>query len=296
MVQVLKSQSDFGQMGHVQPRNGRFWFKGGKVEMMGARIDRVMRWEHQQVAQTESEGCLTRQRLLLKLCAVGFLLAGAAGCSVEDLERKISRLERSMGDMRAYQAEQTETINSLDSQVKVLSGRMEELEFAQNKRLGSDLSALKADLNSLRRRVPPPAIVPVDELEVDEVWAKSLPEDVGALFFDGLSNLREGRYDIALPLFQNAAEQLNGSDRAGVALFWQGVTFDGMGDDRGALRAYAEVVSRYAKSSRAPTSLLRQSFVLNRLGDKKAANLSLRKLVEDYPRSLEAGVAKERLK
>lgn len=238
---------------------------------------------------------LLRGRLLL-LCAASLLLGGVAGCSVEDLERKVARLERSMGDMRAYQAEQTETINALDSQVKVISGRMEELEFAQNKRLGTDLSALKADLNSLRRRVPPPAIVPVDELEVDEVWAKSLPEDIGALFFDGLSNLREGRYDIALPLFQNAAEQLNGSDRAGVALFWQGVACDGMGDDRGALRAYAEVVSRYAKSSRAPTSLLRQSFVLNRLGDKKAANLSLRKLVEDYPRSLEAGVAKERLK
>jgi TolA-binding protein len=235
---------------------------------------------------------LWRSRVL-----VAVLVGGAvAGCSVEDLERKVARLERSMNDMRAYQAEQTETLNSLDSQVKVISGRMEELEFAHNKRLGSDLSALKADINSLRRRVPPPAIVPAAELEVDEVWAKSLPEDIGAVFADGLNNLREGRFDLAVPLLQNVAEQLDGSDRAGVVLFWQGVAYDGLSDDRGALRSYAEVVSRYPKCPRAASSLLRQSFVLTRLGDKKAATLSLRKLIDDYPRSIEAGMAKERLK
>jgi TolA-binding protein len=221
------------------------------------------------------------------------LLAG--GCSIQDLEQKVSRLERSLNDMRAFQAEQTETINSLDTQMKQMSGRIEEMEFSHNKRLGSDLSALKEDLTSLRKRVPPPAGVPADELEVDEVWANSLTGEPQMLVSDALLRLREGKFEDALPLLQNAVSQLRGSDKASVALFWQGVAYDGLGDDRSALRSYADVVYQYPKSQRAPSSLLRQSSVLSRLGDKKTAALSLRKLVDDYPRSPEASVAKEKL-
>jgi TolA-binding protein len=91
-------------------------------------------------------------------------------------------------------------------------------------------------------------------------------------------------------------EQLDGTDRAAVPLFWEGVAFDGLHDDRQALRAYAEVVSRYPKSQRAPSSLLRQASVLVRLGDPKAARLSLQKLLDDYPRAPEAAIAKDKLR
>jgi len=220
----------------------------------------------------------------------------ASGCSIQDLEQKVSRLERSLNDMRAFQAEQTETINSLDAQVRQMSGRVEEMEFAHNKRLGNDLSALKEDLSSLRRRVPPPAVVPAAELEVDEVWANSLTGEPQLLVSDALGRLREGKFDDALPLLQNAVSQLRGTDKAAVALFWQGVAHDGLGDDRSALRSYADVVYQYPKSQRAASSLLRQSSVLTKLGDKKTAALSLRKLIDDYPRAPEASVAKERLR
>jgi TolA-binding protein len=224
------------------------------------------------------------------------LALSAGGCSIQDLEQKVSRLERSLNDMRAYQAEQTETINSLDTQLKQMSGRIEEVEFSHNKRIGTDLSALKDDLSSLRRRVPPPSVVPAAELEVDEVWASSLTGEPQVLVTDALLRLREGKFDDALPLLQNAVSQLRGTDKAAVALFWQGVAYDGLGDDRSALRSYADAVYQYPKSQRASSSLLRQASVLTRLGDNKTAALSLRKLVDDYPRSPEASVAKERLR
>jgi TolA-binding protein len=224
------------------------------------------------------------------------LALSAGGCSIQDLEQKVSRLERSLNDMRAYQAEQTETINSLDTQLKQMSGRIEEVEFSHNKRIGTDLSALKDDLSSLRRRVPPPSVVPAAELEVDEVWASGLTGEPQVLVTDALLRLREGKFDDALPLLQNAVSQLRGTDKAAVALFWQGVAYDGLGDDRSALRSYADAVYQYPKSQRASSSLLRQASVLTRLGDNKTAALSLRKLVDDYPRSPEASVAKERLR
>jgi len=225
---------------------------------------------------------------------LGFVLL--AGCSTQELRQDLTNLERSVSDLRAYQREQTDTINSLDAQVKALSGRLEELEFTQNKRVGTDIDSLREDLSSLKRRVPPPAIVPASDLEVDEVWANSLVPETGRIFSDALLRLREAKYDDALSLLQNVVEQLEGSERVAVAIFWQGVAYDGLGDDRGALRSYSEVVSRYPKNPRAPSSLLRQGEVLARLGDNKMARLSLQKLVEDYPKSPESSRARERLK
>ncbi len=217
-----------------------------------------------------------------------------SGCGAVTLSEDVQTLQRSVNDLRAMQAEQTDIVNSLDSQVKALSGRLEELEFAQSKRFGTDISGLKEEISSLRRRVPPPAVVPIPELEADEAWASNLPAESAQVFTDALALLRDGKFSDSLPLLQSVIEQSSG--KAGVPLFWQGVAYDGMDDARGALRAYSEVVSRFPKSGRAPTALYRQSLVFVRLGDKKTASLSLRKLLDDYPKAAEASMAREKLK
>jgi TolA-binding protein len=219
-----------------------------------------------------------------------------AGCSTQHLEEEIRRLQRSMNDLRAFQTEQNETISALDRQVRQISGRQEEIEFAQNKRIGTDLSALREDLSSLKRRVPPPSIVPASELEVDEVWIESLVGDARNVMADALLRVREGKFSEAVPLLRNAEEYLQGSDRAAIPLFWTGVCYDGLGDDQGALRAYASAVGSFPKSTRAPLALLRQSDAFARLGDRKAAAIALEKLVDDYPRASEVRPARDRLK
>jgi TolA-binding protein len=108
--------------------------------------------------------------------------------------------------------------------------------------------------------------------------------------------IREGKFADSVSLLENASEQTQGSDKAGPVLFWLGVAHDGLLDNKGALRAYAESISQYPKSHRAPASLLRQSEVFVRLGDKKTAQLSLRKLIDDYPKSPEVVEARDRLK
>jgi TolA-binding protein len=217
-----------------------------------------------------------------------------SGCGAVTVSKDVETLQRSVADLRAMQSEQADTISSLDSQVKTLSGRLEEMEFSQNKRLGSDLSGLKDEISSLRRRVPPPAAVPVAELEADEAWGANLPAESAQIFADALALLREGKYQDSIPLLQSVVEQAG--PKASTPLFWQGVAYDGLEDNRGALRAYSEVVSRYPKSNRAPSSLYRQALVFSRLGDKKTSALSLRKLVDDYPKSPEASMAKDKLK
>jgi TolA-binding protein len=205
-------------------------------------------------------------------------------------------LERSIADLRAMQSEQTDALNSLDSQLRALAGRVEELEFSQNKRIGTEVSALKEDLSNLKRLVPPPAAVPVPELEADEAWASNLPAEQAQIFVDALGLVREGKFADALPLLKEISERNAGTPKGAVPLFWQGIAHDGLADNRGALRAYTEVATRFPKSNRAPTALYRQALVLVRLGDRKTATLSLRKLVDDYPRSPEAPMAKDKIK
>jgi TolA-binding protein len=252
----------------------------------GVRVNRVS------AIEMLARMCGVDMRLWILMC-LGVVFSGCAGY---ELGTKVNRLERSISDLRALQTEQTESLNSLDSQVKLLSGRLEELEFSQNRRIGGDISSLKEDLSALRRRIPPPPGVPIAELESDEGWAKNLPDETSRIFLDGLALLREGKFADAVPLFENAAEQARSGGQAGAVLFWLGVAYDGLSDNKGALRSYAETVSQYPKSHRAPASLARQAEVFVRLGDKKTAQLSLKKLIEDYPKAPETLEARERLR
>ena len=223
--------------------------------------------------------------------ALSLTLLTLAGCTVDSRVRK---LERSVEDIRAYQREQAESIGLLDSEVKLLAGKIEQLEFGGRAR-GGDISSLKQDLSALRSKVPP-TLVPAAMLEEDEVWANGLPAETAQIFVDALGALREGRFPDSLPLLQAAAEQADSSDKAGVILFWQGVAYDGLSDNKGALRSYAEVVARFPKSTRAPNALMRQADVLVRIGDSALAKDSLRKLIKDYPKTAEAAEARDKLK
>lgn len=232
----------------------------------------------------------------MRLMAVVSLLFALSGCAAYDVGKKVSRLERSISDLRALQSEQSESLNSLDSQLKLVAGRLEELEFSSTRRIGTDLTALKDDLSALRRRIPPPPVVPKAELEADEAWATVLSDEAQRLFLDALVMMREGKFADAVPLLERAVEQTQPSDKTGPLLFWLGVAYDGLVDNKASLRSYAGSIAQFPKSHRAPTSLLRQCEVFIRLGDKKTAQLSLRKLIDDYPKSPEVIEAKERLR
>lgn len=231
---------------------------------------------------------------LIVAVGIAFLMTG---CSVYDLGKRVSRNNRSIRDLRALQAEQTEAIASLDGQIKLILGRMEELEFSHAKKMGGDLSTLKEDLTALRKRLPPPKVVPQAELEADQGWAiTNLPEEQGQIFLDALGFLNEGKFSEAFPLLETVRNQLDSSDKNGPILYWLGVASDGLSDKKSALLAYSQCSEKHPKNHRAPGSLLRQAEVFVRLQDRKTAELSLKKLIKDYPKASEAPVARERLK
>jgi TolA-binding protein len=212
------------------------------------------------------------------------------------LEARVGNLERDLKDLRALHAEQTTQVYELSTRLSNLTGDLEELEHGQKRHVTSNLEALQADVTNLRRRVPPPAIVPVVQLESDEAFVSKLPPEASRLFGNGLSKLREGQFDIALSMFKQLSGMGAGRAWQANAMFWEGVCHDGLGDNAASLTAYHKLASSYPRHERAPLALLRQGSAFIRLGDSKTARLTFQKLIAEYPDTSEAARAKERIR
>ena len=226
-------------------------------------------------------------------CAIAILCL--TSCA-EGLRQDVVRLDKSLTDLRGFQAEQTSQISNLQTDVQALRGRLEELEYSQNKKLGGEFDSLKNQLSTLKRRVPPPAIVPATTLDEDEAFVTSLPQDISSKFGSALGTIREGSFNEAIPMLQTALDSSAGQDYSANILFWLGISYEGVGDNRNALLAFNQIVSVYPQHPRVPLALLRQSGVLAKIGDQKASTIILKKLVAEHPTTAEAAQARTRLK
>jgi TolA-binding protein len=218
----------------------------------------------------------------------------AGGCSqLDQLERDVRGLERKLSDLRNFQAEQTTEISSIESRLRDLSGRVDVLEHAQTVRAPA---GVPEERPAQPLQVPPP-VVPLSALQADETLAAGLPRAGAAReFSEALAEIRAGKFQQALPRLQRAQEQNYGEEGTAEIIFWKGVCYDGVGDNRRALAAYGEVIASYPKASRAALALLRQASVFIRLGDIPTARLSFDKLIAEFPQSAEAATARQRLK
>ena len=232
------------------------------------------------------------------LAAAAFAAFLLVGCSerMNKLELDVKRMEGSLNDLRSFQAEQTTKLSSLETEIRDLSGKLEELQYSQKRQIGSVIDTLQSDVSSLRRRFPPPPIVPAATLEEDEAGISRMPSELAGPVGQGLQNLREGNFEKAASYWDEALYLTGSTQWAPLCLFWRGVSYDGLNDYKRAVEAYHEVATKFPKHSRAPLALLRQASVLIRLGDKVAAKVTLEKLIASYPKSGEVARAKERLK
>jgi len=224
------------------------------------------------------------------------LAAFGTGCVDNKLRMDVQRISSDFEDSRGFQAEQTTKISSLESEVRRISGRLDELDFQQNQKLGIALNSLKSDLTSLKRRVPPPPIVPVADLEADEAALTTFPAELAGPMNDAFIAMREGGFDRALLTLEDAMGLAIDTEWAPMVLYWKGIASEGENKPRDALEYYLAISSQHGKSARAPAALLRQGSVLIRIGDKKTAKLVFNKLIADFPKSTEAGRAQDRLK
>jgi TolA-binding protein len=217
-------------------------------------------------------------------------------CSTQQLERDIEKLNSGLKDLRSIQAEQTLKISSLEDQVRQLSGSIEEVQYATDQKLGRTIESMQGDLSSLRKRVPPPSIVPENLLIQDEQSVSALPSELVEPISKGLEALRQGDFNRALAFWDESLDLAIGTDWEVLTQFWRAVCLEGLTRPSEAVQEYVAIIKRNPRSPRAPAALFRQATLLERLGDRKAAQITFNKLISDYPKSSEADVARKALK
>lgn len=218
------------------------------------------------------------------------------GCSIQHLEDDMDKLKAGIKDLRSVQAEQTLKIADLEEQVRRLSGNLEEVQYATDQKLGRSLESLQGDLSSLKKRVPPPSIVPEAQLVEDEQSVSALPSELVEPVSKGLESLRQGDFTRALSYWDDCLDQASGTDWESLPIFWRAVSLEGQSRPSDAIQEYLSFVKNFPRSSRAPVALFRQASLLVRLGDRKVAKITFTKLIADYPKSPEATQAKQLVK
>ena len=217
-------------------------------------------------------------------------------CSTQRLDDEIDGLKASLKDLRAVQAGQTTKISELEDEVRKITGSIQEVQYATDQKIGRTIENLQGDVSLLRKRVPPPTIVPDAELAKDQEALSGLPTELSGPVSQGLQSLREGNFERALAFWDESLDLAVGTDWEPQAIFWRTVTLEGLQRSPEAVQEYLGLVKRFPKYKRAPLALYRQGQLLLRLGDKKVARLSFVKLVSDYPKSPEAELARQALK
>lgn len=244
----------------------------------------------------------------MKKILVIFVAVLLSACSSQN-KKEVSRLDSGISDLRNYQAEQTTQISALQSQLHRLQGRVEELEYLLKKR--GQMAAPSADsmapnagasqgygqqAEAPRPKPVPPSVVPLSALEDDETFARSLPANPSRNFSQALLRIREGNFRESLTLLQQMIQAGERSEWLPNVLFWLGVTYEGLGEEKNALRAYNDVVVQFPRHKRVPLALYRQAGALKAMGDSKSSALFLKKIITDYPDSPEAARARDELK
>lgn len=206
------------------------------------------------------------------------------------------QLKNTVKELQTSHADTVSQLSMTQERLREIQGQLEEMGHKQTTQIGTEVSSLKEDLQSLRRRIPPPPIVPSSALEQDENAAKRFEQLTAEQFDNGFLRLREGKFAEALSIFTALSQDSSSPESLPLAFFWLGVTHDGLSEYRNSLADYNEVVSRYKNHYRAPLSLLRQAGAIEKLGDPKAVQAVLKKLIAEYPTSPEARIAKTRVK
>jgi tol-pal system protein YbgF len=245
------------------------------------------------------------------------------------LERRVSSVEQSgqhqEQTLRGQLAESRAELERIKADVAQLQGRIEESQYALNKRLTETddqgrLARLENDLTRSLYRVQ--AIEAYLNLEVAEppagasaqVPAGPVPTAGGGaqppqggmppappaspdeLYAAAKRDFDRGALEGARSGFERLLSLHPKSKLAGNAQFWLGETYYREQWYEKAILEYQKVIENYPDSNKIEACLLKQGLAFFNLGDKANARLILKELIRKYPKSNEAQIARQKVK
>ncbi|MDR2338222.1 MAG: tetratricopeptide repeat protein [Deltaproteobacteria bacterium] len=216
-----------------------------------------------------------------------FLLFLQVSCSGQTNE-----LNTNLGQLRTVQAEMTTKISDLQSNIDLLTGRVEELEY----KLRGQTEQIERKLDFVSSRVPPPEGVPEDLLNSDEEALKLNTGQSATSYKVGLSQIRTGDFEAARQTFLVFIENNPNTAYTDNALFWTGITWELIDNYDRAIVAYNDAYQKFPAEDYAPVAIYQISECFRKMNDTNNMRLMLQKLIDEYPKSKYASLVRERLK
>jgi len=284
---------------------------------------------------------MNRRTLYFLLPILGFFFL-ASSCVYDEefaylndqviaLNKRVKSLEDSMdnrlGPMRSSQAGFQSDLDQVQSEMRRLSGRIEESEHMLKRAVEKDLGeqdSMKSSLNELSEKtaaleamveeqqrylglaVPPPRETPAQAPVVstrEEPRAKPAPPPAQTspasrevdLYERSLAFYQGGKHEQAIDGFKEFLRTYPKSDRADNAYFWIAESHMALKQHEQAILAYQEVITKYPKGNKAANATLRQGMAFLEIKDPTSAKLLFGKVVKNYPGSNEAKIAQKKL-
>lgn len=234
-------------------------------------------------------------RRVLWVGSCAWFLIGSSACGIEkigQLEARTQKTTEDVDDLRSLQAQQESSIGQLRSELRSLSGKVEELE---HRALGKT-AQLEQTIERVSSRVPPPSGVPEELLNADEEQISKISSPAAKNFQNGLKLLRNGEFDAARQAFAKFVEENPDTTFSDNAFFWTGICYDKLGQDDRAIIEFSKVFQRYPAEDCVPAALyfLAQEFI--KIHSMEDAFLTFEKLKDEHPESDFAAKAGVRLK
>ncbi len=255
---------------------------------------------------------------LILLAVLGALAAGCASTPPEadpvqlklnDLDARITRIERIV----ANQVELAQRLDEVQSTVRQLHGRLEELEHG-NEALAKQQRDLYADLDkrlaAASGAAPAGAAAGGPVGEAAAVGASTTPGSAApgaaagstassveqAVYTQAFDALRAGSYSVAITGFKDFLGTYPASPLAENAQYWLGEAYYVNHDYEAAAGAFRAVLKKWPDSRKAPDALLKLGYTQYALKQYSAARATLSEVTRKYPGSDSAKLAADRLR
>jgi len=236
-------------------------------------------------------------RVWFPILAISLGLGGCRG----HLEERVQSLERDLSDLRKTQAllsAQVRQVDRLNQTTYLLQDSLE--------KLGLELEAIRKELEEIRTRLkileaatfqpPPRPGSPEKHAEESQDTAPLLsPRDPRALYQDGYSNMKVGRYEDALSSFRTIAEEFPDHELADNAYYWMGEIYLKMNRQEEAYQAFRTILQRYPAGNKVPDALYKLALIEIERKNFSSAREDLEKILREYPWSPVVDKARERL-
>lgn len=206
---------------------------------------------------------------------------------IERRKEEVRMLNGRLEELDHLLKQKLKTIEETDKKTDGRLAHIEETAATYNNKLARLEQYLSLDLEGREKATAPvPAAAPDEKKQIteDEMYASALK------LYDG------EKYAATREKLQELLARYPNSDKADNCQFWIGESYYQEKWYEKAIVEYQKVIEKYPKGNKIKASFLKQGLSFFNLGDKKNAKLVLSELIEKFPNSNEAKIAAGKLK